>query len=260
MGKVVSWKDGLNDKLKAALGTLNEDDLKVLDGYKSDEQRVSMLETISHTMIDADQAANMKVSEATQEEREEYNILKAGGMGLKAGNRITARFLGTEPMFSENLKENWKTITVKGKTFYINHHFMFETLDGKEKFGIFASPMLTRTLSKVRTHASNKTVTKNPIVVIEYFGLVKKDELKANYNFTLVKGNEAHAFRVKVEDGVVVDGYASGVLNYLSNPIPSVKKTEDVSSEEKMSDAWNRLEQANGNTASLPQANANQIM
>jgi hypothetical protein len=153
-------------------------------------------------------------------EKENINILTAGGPGLRAGAKIRAFLMGTVHVFSKEFKENWKEFQGENATFYYNNYLKFRGLDGKE-FGIWGSATL-RMLEKVPTHASLPTMVEvDPMVEISYIGKIEgRDRLESEFGIILKQGNSAHVFVAKVAATSQYNAYVKGCVNSLNSPTP----------------------------------------
>lgn len=261
----------LNADQKATLESLTADEKKAYEAMENDGERVEYLGLVATMRADAE-AFDKELEESAEDfvladsdEREKYIIYKTissnpdvnkGLNTLKVGQRVVGEFLGTEPMFSLSEKENWNTITVKGKTVWVNKHYVFRNSAGV-KFGVHHSPMLA-TLSKIPTRESaGPAIAQNPVVSIEYFGLIKgKEKLAKDFGFKPSQGAEAHGFKVTVGKATPFDKYARGVVNYLNNPIPNLttegERLDDVEQAQRNYERLQEIKNA-GTTAQIEQ-------
>jgi hypothetical protein len=155
-----------------------------------------------------------------QPEKSNIQILNAGGPGLRAGTKIKAFLHGTVFVHTKEFKENWtEIIGANGTKFYQNAYLLFSGIDGKE-FGIWSGATL-RDLEKVPTKSSDPTISKNPLVEINYLGKIEgKERLEAEFGIKLKTGNSCHVFKNKVEAGFKVDAYKKGCINPLNSSEP----------------------------------------
>lgn len=144
---------------------------------------------------------------------------------LADGQVIVAEFLGTKVMVSKEKKENWEKETIKnasgkGEVVYTNKHFVFKTADGV-KFGLYRSGTLWQ-LEKLKTMALGQAEV-NPVVRIEYVGLIPKDQLD-QYKVVIETGEAAHVFKLSIGEGAELATYSKGCVNLLENPMPMHKE------------------------------------
>lgn len=143
---------------------------------------------------------------------------------LKAGQKITATFLGTKVMVSKEKKENWTKevlkVGTKSESFYTNKHFVFQDANGN-KFGLYRAGTLWN-LEKLKTMALGQAKA-NPVVMVEYVDLVAKEDL-AQYKVEIETGEAAHVFRLYTGKDAEFNTYAKGCVNLLGNPMPMHKE------------------------------------
>lgn len=174
-------------------------------------------------------------------DREEYPIFRLGGNEipangreentLYAGDEIGGEFLGTNPMFSTEPKENWEEVLVDGKKIWTNKHYVFKKADGT-MFGLFATSTLWK-LQKIVTSATKATVA-NPKVKISYVGLVEgKELLKEKYGVEITSGNKAHVCKLAHSKDAVISEYTKGCVNLLRSPRPTFGPKSNLSSFEQ---------------------------
>jgi len=242
---------------EAMIKAFSKEERASFDAIPTDAERKSMLMLMAGIMGSANAGVEIEEVKATGEEQDP--ILAPSGLGLKAGTTITARLLGTVPMFSTEPKENWEEKTIEGRLVFVNHYYRFEDLNTGSTFGIYKSPMLNKVLTKLPTKASNKNVASNPIVSLRYEGKIEdKEVLKTKYGFDLQKGTSAHAFVVGLEKGLTYDAYRRGIVNYLKSPIPNFGEKELVDDLTLAQRNWNSLERLNGNVGEVGQDVAGQ--
>jgi len=242
---------------KATIKAFSKEERASFDSLPSDIERKEMLILMGGIM---GASSDVEVEQVSTQADDNCMILAPSGLGLKAGTVITARLLGTVPMFSTEPKENWDKVEVEGKVVFVNRFYKFESLDGSRTFGIFKSPMLNKVLPKIPTKASNPNVAINPVIRIQYDGkIADKEVLKAEYDFELLTGKEAHAFRIAVEKGVTYDSYYRGAINYLKNPLPNLGEKETIGGMELASRNWNSLQRVGGNAAIAHEGHTNQL-
>lgn len=236
-----TFVDGLNKEEIEALNKLTDTD-------KVDFINLQMgLVTDVTTVTEGENAVEF---ETTGYKVDNAPILIPGGtgiVGLKAGSKIVAMFMGFDYIFSDEPKENWKEVKTRdGKeTRFRSEYLRFRRTNGSE-FGIFSTPMLKNNLRTLLTHSSaSKLVSKDPVVEIEYHGKLKKEVLKKDFNFELRTGSEAHAFRVRKERGAR-ENLEAGIHCLLSCPIPAAKSDrDDMTNEEAEMLSWENQNQAN---------------
>ncbi len=170
-----------------------------------------------------------------------------GFRGIKAGRKITAQFMGIDYIFSDEPKENWTPVkTADGRALKYRTEFArFRKTDGVE-FGIFTAPMLRNALRTLITNsATPNLIDKDPVVTIEYHGLVSKEVAKKDFNFEMTQGSETHAVKVLKEKGAL-ENLDAGIHNYLTSPIPMAKvDREDMTAEEAQALAYSNQIEAN---------------
>lgn len=230
--------------------SFNKEERETFDSLPSDKDRKEMLSLVAALSGSTTSASDIEIEEVGATGEESDLILVPNGLGLKAGTKIKARFLGTVPMFSVEPKENWPEVIIEGRTVFTNHYYKFEDIETGRTFGIYQSPMLKNVLTKIPTHSSNKNVSKDPIVTIQYDGKIEdKALLKERYGFELQKGSAAHAFVVGIEKGIIYNKYRRGIVNYLRSPLPNFGDKEKLSDMELAQRNWENLEKVNGNVA-----------
>ena len=240
----------LTAEQKKVVASFSADERKEFDSYDADGQ-IAMINLVIGLEADAKalegKVKTKAVSTTGADEEADCMILRTGGIGLREGQGFTAQLIGSMPILSKKPKENWPTRVFNGETYYVNMFYKFRRTDGTE-FGVFDSPTL-RILRKVFTHsATPKLVAQDPVVKVLYIGKVEgKDKLKAEYGIDLQKGNSAHVFNVNIEETAQIDRYAKGVVNYLKNPIPTAKASNEEMSDEELAQLnWEQIQRANG--------------
>lgn len=174
-------------------------------------------------------------------DREEYPIFRLGGNEipatgreentLYAGDEIGGEFLGTNPMFSTEPKENWDEQLVDGKKIWVNKHYAFKKADGT-LFGLFATSTLWK-LQKIATSATNPSI-KNPMVKVSYIGLVEgKEVLKEQYGVEITSGNKAHVCKLAHSRDAKISEYTKGCVNLLRSPKPTFGEKSNLSAFEQ---------------------------
>lgn len=210
------------------VANLSKDERKTYDGLRKESDKLSFLVTIElagslvPTDLDFESADQVEdqtpiIRFATEKHPE----------GLKAGSTIVGKLLGYMPIFSPEAKENWTQKMFDGKVFYENGFFKFQKIDGSGTFGVYASASLWR-LKKIATKATNPLRYENPIVKIEYVGLVEgKDVLKDKYGIEITTGNSAHVCNILVGSGQKTENLMiKGIVNYLREPKPILASTD----------------------------------
>jgi len=214
----------LNDEQKKLIKALSKEDQKLFN-ESSDAEKKGMLLAMEMKAQGQIEIANLKTVKMDEEESTDP-MIAVGNIGFKAGDSITAKFLGTVPMFSKKEKANWDKVSFDGKIYYESSYYRFEKQDGT-KFGVYAYSGLAL-LKKVHTQATNPNI-KNPLVSIKYIGHIEgKELLKEKYGITLTSGTSAHVFDLGVEADAQVERFAKGVLNYIKAPYPTFDKDEDA--------------------------------
>lgn len=224
----------LTPEQQKLIKSFNEKDKKVFDALQTDEEKTRYL----NDLLEIDQLATESlksgdafVDSATLEEQDDTLILRPGGIGLREGTVIVAEFLGTMPMWSTTPQKNWKSDTVTtesglSKQVWFNLNYRFRGQNGKE-FGIYQTPGLT-ILKKVPTLATKiNTPEKNPVVRIDYKGLIEGAErLKNEYGMEITDGDKAHVFGIGFEKGFKFNKYVRGIVNLLKTPKPNFGTAE----------------------------------
>mgnify|MGYP001235101543 CR=1 FL=1 len=147
---------------------------------------------------------------------------------LYAGEKIGGEFLGTVPMYSSDMKENWEERIIDGKKWFYNEHYLFKNAAGK-LFGVHASSSLWK-LGKISTQATSGSIPTNPKVEITYVGLVVgKELLEQKYGIKIKTGNKAHVFEVRTSKDAYIDEFKPGTINYTRKPVPMTRNTEKLS-------------------------------
>ena len=233
----------LEPRLQAVLASLTAEERTGILALSSEEQ-IEQLEMIASIEASATMGGDVAFVSA-KPTQENILILTAGGPGLRAGTTIRGYLMGIVHVFAKEMKENWKEFKGKKQVFFYNSYFKFKDANGKE-FGIWNSPAL-RNLEKIPTHAATPAlVGKNPLVEIKYVGKIEgKEVLKQQYGLELTKGNAAHVFIPKVEDGVRFNAYVKGAVNSLNSPVPveSEEEAGTVTREDATRSNYERLMQ-----------------
>ena len=235
---MVSVEVALDAKFAPLLSSLTEQEVQEFKAL-SDELKEARLEIFNDMSASVDMGDMVVVGNS----RKNIEIYSAGGPMLRAGTKILARLHGTAFINSTDFKENWSELKDKnGVTFYQNSFFQLETVSKGHIFGIWSYPTLSRKLEKILTATSGGVAGKDPIVEIEYVGIVEGRELlKSKYDVVLKQGNSAHVFIVKVEKTAKQDLYAAGCVNPLNSPTLESSSGVKVSREEATRARYERL-------------------
>lgn len=232
-----------NEVQKAFISGLKGDDLKEFNELKN-EDKLELLELQLGIDSDAIDLASKVELESLGFKTDGINILVLGGEGIRglvSGRKVTAMFMGISYIFSDKLIENWtEVITADGKEKkWRSEYARFRKTNGVE-FGIFTCPMMRNALRTLLTNTvSANLVAKDPIVTIEYHGLVSKEIAAKDFDFVMNTGSNTHAVVVRKEKGAK-ENLDAGIHNYLVSPIPASKiDTDDMTRAEREQLAYN---------------------
>lgn len=166
---------------------------------------------------------------------------------LRAGSKVIARFMGIDYIFSNDEKPNWERVTTAdGKEVkWRSEFFRFKRENGTE-FGIFSTAMLRNALRTLITNSSSPALVNiDPMVEIQYHGLVTPEVAKKDFGFVTNLEEEIHAVKVMKEKDAL-ENLEAGIHNYLRSPIPAGKiNRDDLTKEESELISYNNMKKAN---------------
>jgi hypothetical protein len=217
----------LSADLKQVLAMLTPDELARFNTLPADSQE-QYLVSVRALKTGLEDFVNVEF-EVAPDNDSTYHIFSvptANNAGdLKAGSVIAGEFLGFVPMISMEPKKNWDKFKLPtGQIVYMSGHYRFKNPRTGDEFGIYAYSNLWE-LQKVptlATEAQGLRPAKNPLVKIEYIGLVEGTENLAKYGVETEDGDKSHIFRVSYEKGLKVNKYIKGCINMTRSPIPNL--------------------------------------
>lgn len=238
-----------SDVQKAFIAGLKGDDLKEFNALE-DADKLELLELQVGIDEDAKDLEGKVILEKVGFKTDGINILVLGAEGIRglvSGRKVTAMFMGISYIFSDKEIENWtEVVTADGKEKkWRSEYARFRKTNGVE-FGIFTCPMMRNALRTLLTNSSTpKLVENDPIVTIEYHGLVSKEVAAKDFDFVMNTGKNTHAVIVRKEKGAM-ENLNAGIHNYLVSPIPASKiDTDDMTRSEREFLSYNNQVKAN---------------
>lgn len=216
----------LRADLKEVLAMLTTDELARFNTIKEEdqEQYLVSLKATKTALVDF---ADVEFESAPDGDAgyHIFSVPTANNAGdLRVGSILVGELVGFVPMVSLEPKKNWdKCKLPNGTTVYMSGHYRFQNPKTKEEFGIYSYSNLWE-LQKVPTLATEASAlrpAKNPLVRIEYVGLIEGSENLAKFGIQTDDGDKSHVFKVQYEKGLKVNKYIKGCINMTHSPLPN---------------------------------------
>lgn len=222
------------------LDGLNVDFRESYDALKSDAQKLNVLTLMVAEEENAEVATDPELmsAEALESVDDEIVMIRLGKMECPIGKKFRVRLLGTKTMKSKKKTQGWTEWKHNGEVRFTQTYYVCEDVRTGMKIGFFRNSVLNKYLPKILTKASGKGIEVDPILEIEYFGLLT-DKARLENEFGIVtEFDKAHAVKVRLPKDIKIDIYGKAVVNYLESPRPSFGDAETFSDTERAERDW----------------------
>ena len=217
----------IKEELKAVLARLTPDELVRFNATSGTDKKELFLEAVDarKSALDAFGDTEFESAPDGEDDIHIFAVPTANNAGdIKAGDVIVGELLGYMPMWSREKKKNWdKHDLPNGVIFYSSGYYRFRNPKTNVEFGIYSYSNLWE-LQKVPTLTTEGVLkpAKNPLVRIEYVGLVEGAENLAKYGVETDEGDTSHIFAIGYEKGLKVNKFQKGCINMMRSPLPNL--------------------------------------